>query len=73
MRRESVFFGQDADNILCCLAEIGGVGNCWEVKLLWEELDSVCMPSGRSGWYIAVVTEVVIGGGANVPTVESMC
>ena len=68
----SVFFGQDADNILCGLAKIGGVGDFWEVKRLWEELDSVCVPSARSGWDIAVVTVVVVGGGSNVPTVDSV-
>ena len=68
-----MFFGQDADNILCCLAEIGGVGDFWEVKVLWDKLDSVCVPSGRSGWDVVLVTAVVIGGGANVPTVDSMC
>ena len=73
MGRGSVFFGQDADNILCGLAKIGGVGDFWEVKILWEELDSVCVHSGCSGWDVAVVTAVVIGGGANIPTVDSMC
>ena len=32
MGRGSVFFGQDADNIPCCLTKIGGVGDFWEVK-----------------------------------------
>ena len=73
MRRGSVFAGQDADNILCCLAKVGGVGDFLEVKVLWEELDIVCMPSRRSGWDVAVVTAVVIRGGVNVPTVHSMC
>ena len=48
--RGSVFFGQDVDNILCRLAKIGGVGDFWGVKILWEELDSVFVPSGRRGW-----------------------
>ena len=68
----SVFFGQYADDNLCCLAKISGVGDFWGVKVLWEEIDSVCVPSGRSGWDLAVVTLVVIGGGANVPTVNSI-
>ena len=49
MGREYVFFGQDSDNILCCLARIGGVGDFWEVQVLWEELDNVCVPSGYIG------------------------
>ena len=73
MGRGSVFFGQDADNILCGLAKIGGVGDFWGFKRLWEELDSVCVPSGCSGWYVSVVTVVVVGGGSNVPTVNSVC
>ena len=73
MGRGSVFFGQGADNILCGLAKIGGVGDFGEVNRLWEELDSVCVPSGRSGWDVAVVTAVVVGGGSNVPTVDSVC
>ena len=68
-----MFSGQDADNILCCLAKVGRVGDFWEVKVLWKELDSICMSSGRSGWDVAVLTVVVIGGGANVPTIDSMC
>ena len=73
MGKGSVFFGQYADNILCCLAKIGGVGDFWEVKGLWEELDSVCVPSGRSVWDVASVTAVVVGRRANVPTVDSIC
>ena len=46
-------FGQDADDILCGLAKIVGVSDFWEFKRLWEELDSLCMPSGRSGWDIS--------------------
>ena len=66
-------FGKDANNVLCVLAKIGGAVDFWEGKVLWEELDSFCVHSGRSGWYVAVVTALVIGGGANVPTVDSMC
>ena len=64
--------GQDADDILCGLAKIGGVSDFWEVKRLWEELDSVCVPSGRSGWDRALVKSAVVGGGSNVPTVDSV-
>ena len=67
-----MFFGQDADNILCGLAKIDGVSDFWEVQRLWEELDIVCAPIGRSGWDITVVTVVVVGGGSNVPTVDSV-
>ena len=67
--RGSLLFGQDADNILCSLAKIGGVGDFWEVKRLWEELDSACVPSGCSGRDVAFVTALVVGGGSNVPTV----
>ena len=72
MGRGSVFFVQDANDILCGLAKIGGVSDFWEVKRLWEEIDSVCVPSGRSGWDISVVTALVVGGGSNVPTVDSV-
>ena len=72
MGRGSVFWGQDADAILCGFAKIGGVGDFWEVKRLQEELESVCVPSGRSGWDVAVVTSVVVGGGSNVPTINSV-
>ena len=68
-----MFFGQDADNILCCLTKIGGVGDFWEVKVLWEEIDSVFVTSGCSGWDVEVLTVVVIGGGENVPTADIMC
>ena len=27
-----MFFGQDADNIICCLAKIGGVGDFGKLK-----------------------------------------
>ena len=72
MGRGSVFLGQDADNFLCGLAKIARVGDFWEVKRLWEELDSICVPSGRSGRGVVVVTVVVVGEGSNVPTVDSM-
>ena len=62
----------DPDNILWYLANIGGVGDFWEVKRLWEELESFCVPSGRSGWYVAVIKSVVVGGGSNVPTVDNV-
>ena len=65
-----MFFGQDADDILCGLAKIGGVSDFWEVQRLWEKLESVCVPIGRSGWDIEVVTSVVVGGGSNAPTVD---
>ena len=72
MGRGSVFFGQDSDDILYGLAKIGEVGDFWGVKGLWEELSSVCLSSGLSGWNVAVVTAVVVGGGSNAPTVGSM-
>ena len=72
MGRGSVFFGQDADDILCELAKIGGISDFWEVNILWEELNSVCVSNGRSGWEISVVTAVVVGGGSNILTVESV-
>ena len=72
MGRGSVFLGQDADNFLCGLAKIARVGDFWEVKRLWEELDSICVPSGCSGRGVVVVTVVVVGEGSNVPTVDSM-
>ena len=68
-----MFLGKNADNVLCCLAKVGGVGDFQEVKVLHEELDCVCVSSGRSGWDLAVVTLVVIGRRSNVPTVDSMC
>ena len=72
MVRGSVFSGQDADGILCGLAKIGGVSDFWGVRRIWEELVSVCVPSGCSGWDISVVTLVVLGGESNVPTVDSV-
>ena len=67
-----MFIGQDADHVLCWLAKVGGVGDFGEVKVLWEELDCVCVPSGRSGGNVAVVTVVMVEGGDNIPTVNSM-
>ena len=66
----SLFFEEDADNFLCRLAKISGGGEFWEVERIWEELNSVCVPSGRSEWGVAVVTSIVVGGGSNVPTVN---
>ena len=73
MRRGSLFIGQDYDNILCFLAKVGGVGDFGEVKVLWEELDCVCVPSRCSGWDVEVVTMVMVGVGDNITTVDSMC
>ena len=70
MGRGSVFFGQDADDILCGLAKIDRVSDFREVQRLWEELDGVCVTSGHSGWDITVVTVLVVGRGSNVPTVD---
>ena len=71
--RGSVFIGQDADNVFCGLEEVGGVGDFGEVKLLWEELECVCVPSGCSGGNVAVVTVVMFERGTNIPTVNSVC
>ena len=68
-----MFIGQDADIILCCLAKVGGFSDFGEIKVFWEELDWVCMSSRCSGWDVAVVTAVMVEGGANIPTVDSMC
>ena len=38
VQRGNVFIGQDADNIICCLEKVGGIGDFGEVKVLWEEL-----------------------------------
>ena len=67
-----MFFGQDADNVLCGVAKIGGVSDFWGAKRLWEEPEFFCVPSGRSAWDIAVVIAEVVGGGSNVPTVKSV-
>ena len=67
-----MFLGHGADNILCGLAKIYGVGDFWRVKRLCEELGSDCVPSGRSGRDVAVVTAVVVGEGSNIPTVDSV-
>ena len=68
-----MFIGQYSDNILCCLANVDGVGDFREVKVLLEELNCVCVPIRRSDWDVAVVTAVMVGVGANIPTVDSMC
>ena len=73
MQRGGVFIRKDADNVLCCLAKVGGVGDFGEVKVLWEELDRVCVPGGFSGGNISVITTVMVEGGANVPDVDIMC
>ena len=73
MQRGNVFIGQDADNVLCCLAKVDGVGDSGEVKVLWGEIDCVYVPGGLSGGNVEVVTAVMVEGGANVPTVNSMC
>ena len=73
MLRGRVFIGQDADNVLCCLAKVGVVGDFGEVKVLWEELDCVCVHIVCSGGNVSVVTEVMVERGANIPTVDSMC
>ena len=53
--------------------EVGGVGNLGEVEVLREELDRVYVPGGCSGGYVAVVTLVMVEGGANVTTVKCIC
>ena len=53
--------------------KVGGVGDLGEIKVLWEELDCVCVPGGCNGRNVAVVTTLMVEGGANVPTVNSMC
>ena len=73
MRRYSVFIRQDVDDVLCFLEKVGRVGNLGEVEALWEELNHVCMPGGCSGGNVAVATTVMVEGGANVPTVNSIC
>ena len=44
MRRDGFFVGQDADDVLCCLAKVGGVGYFGKVEVFWEELDRVRVP-----------------------------
>ena len=73
MRISGVFIGQDADNVLCCLTKVCGVGDFGEVKVLWEELNCVCVTFGCSGGNISVVTTVMVEGGANITTVGSVC
>ena len=53
--------------------EVGGFGSLGEVEVLWEEIDCVCVPVGCSGGYVAVVTTVMVEGGSNLPTINSMC
>ena len=55
------------------MAKVGGVGNLEEVGVLWEELNRVCVYGGCSGGDVAVVTTILIEGGANVPTFNYMC
>ena len=73
MRRDGLFFGYDANYVLCCLEEVGGVGNLGEVEVLREELDRVCISGGCSGGDVSVATPVMVEGGDNVPTVNCMC
>ena len=73
MQIGSVFIGKDANNVLCCLAKVGGVGDFGEVKVLWEELDCVCVPLGCRGGNVAVVTVVIVEEGSNVTNVDSLC
>ena len=73
MQRGGVFIGQYAVNVLCCLVKVGRVGDFGEVKVLWEELDRVCVPGGFSGGNISVITTVMVEGEANVPDVNIMC
>ena len=73
MQRGGVFIGQYAVNVLCCLVKVGRVGDFGEVEVIWEELNRVCVPGGCSGGNLAVVTTVMVEGGANLPTVDSMC
>ena len=68
-----MLIGQDADNILCCLVKVGGVGEFGEVKVLWGELNFFCVPIRRSDWDVEVVTAVMVVGRTNIPTVDSMC
>ena len=68
-----MFIGQDTDNILFCLKKVGRVGDFGNVKVLWEERDHVCVPGGCSGGNVAVVTAVMVEGGANVPTINNTC
>ena len=34
MRRDGLFVRYDVDDVLCCLAEVGGVGNLGGVEVL---------------------------------------
>ena len=68
-----MFIEKDSHNALCCLTKVGGVGDLGEVKVLWGEPDCVCVPGGCSGGNVSVVTTLMVEGGANVPTVDSIC
>ena len=59
--------------VLCCLVKVGGVSDFGEVKVLWEELNCVCVYGGCSGGDVAVVTAVIVEEGEILPTVDSMC
>ena len=52
--------------------KVGGVGNLGEVEVILEELNRVCVTGGCSGGNVAVVTAVMVEGGANIPTVNRM-
>ena len=73
MQRDSLFIGLDTDDVLCCLEKVGGGDNLGEVEVLWEKLNRVCVPGGCSGGNVAVLTTVMVEGGANVPTINSIC
>ena len=46
MQRYEFLVGQDADDVLCCLAKVGVVGYPGEFEVLQEELDRVRVPGG---------------------------
>ena len=46
MQRDGFFVGKDADDVLCCLEKVGGVGYPGEVEVIWEELDRVHVTGG---------------------------
>ena len=54
-------------------AKVSGVSDFGGVKVIWEELNCVCVPGGCSGCNVVVVTVVMVEGGSNVPTIDSMC
>ena len=41
-----ILVGQDADDVLCCLAKVGGFGYPGEVKVIQEEIYCVHVPGG---------------------------